>query len=412
MNEDIFAGEVEKASNELQQQESSSSRENLPSELQDELANIESLVGMNPDVVNSKEYQDLMAKVEKHNSSQAEESEEEEEEYEEEEVENESEEEEEELEEEEEEEEEDFEDDVFGLTKGKGKKGKRVNLEFEVPEEMNELLNTKYGIKDAETFFGSVDTWRTQAQEASGVQKQLDALTSDIQNLPPDLRTSISLWAEDGDYTTPFTKGLRLDFGSNFENQDVESLVEHYLEDEYNSLVNSLEKEKIDEDEFDDKIDLLARSTRKLFTQEKKALVEERVQYEKRQADLEKKAKSSALNSVEALSKAYPNFRKAELNKVRNVLVEGKVDGLFFNADGTYTENAAEMVANAMFGSKMKKTMETLAMRRGESKANEKIVDSSPKKIRGKKSSGSKGKANSKPVQHLSSVIVNDDPYA
>lgn len=409
--DDIFAGEVDKASEELQQnQQSQEARETLPSELQDELSNIESLVKMNPSVVETPEYKDLMARVESH-STQASDEEEEEEEEEDVDVDEDEESDEESEEEEDEDEDEDIED-VFGtVTKGKNK-SKKVKIDFDVPEEMEKLLNSKYGVEDAATFFGSVDTWRTQAQEGTEVQKKLEAITSDIQNLPPDLRNAISLWADGEDHTVPFSQGLRLDFGSDFEEQDVESLVEHYLSDEYERLVKSFNNDKIEEEEFNDKIDLLARSTRKLFTQEKKALVDERVQYDKRQADSAKKAKSSALDSVEALSKAYPNFRKSELNKVRNVLVEGKVDDLIYNADGTYSDNAAELVANMMFGGKMRETIEKLAMRQGMSKANADIVDSSPKKLKAKKQSSSKGQAKSAPVQHLSSVIENNDPYS
>jgi CHAT domain-containing protein len=169
--------------------------------------------------------------------------------------------------------------------------------------------------------------------------------------------------------------------------------------------------EEMSEEEFDDKMGLLARSTKQLFTQEKKALVDNRAQYEASQENNFKNLKQSALDSVESLSKSFPNFSKSELNKVRNYLVEDKVDGLFYKSDGTYTEAAAEMVANALFGGKMRDTIETLAKRRGESEANMKTVDSSPKSIRKQKNAQS-GKVDMKAVQHLSTVVNNSDPYA
>ena len=101
---------------------------------------------------------------------------------------------------------------------------------------MQDMLESRYGVKDASTFFGSVDSWRQQAQEGSEAKNQLDSLTSDIQNLPPDLRTAISMWADGEDHTAVFTQGLRLDFASDFEEQDVESLVEHYLPEQYEKL--------------------------------------------------------------------------------------------------------------------------------------------------------------------------------
>jgi hypothetical protein len=394
MAEDVFEGVVEDASSEIQDSQGQMNISELPSELQEQYSNIQSLVEMNPDVVNTDEYKDLVAKIDSYHSGQASEDEEyDEEEYEEDEDDDE------EYEEDEEDEDEDEEDDitdVFGIT-AKTPKQKKVELPFEVQEEMLDFMASKYGVEDPGKFFESVNTWRSQAQEGADVKKNLEALTSDIQNLPPDLRESIAKWADGEDYSSPFTQGGRLDFSEDFDEQYIESLVEHYFPEEYDELV--------------DKMTLLARSTRKLFTQEKKAIVDERVQYENNQANFHKSLKTSALDSVQTLSKAFPNFSKSELSKVRNYLVEGKVDDLFYNADGTYTEAAAEMVANALFGGKMRETIETLAKRRGESEANMRTVDSSPKSIR-KQKSAQAGKVNVKAVQHLSTVVSSDDPYA
>jgi hypothetical protein len=414
MAEDVFEGVVEDASNEIQDSQGQMNISELPSELQEQYSNIQSLVEMNPDVVNTDEYKDLVAKIDSYHSGQASEDEEyDEEEYEEDEDDDE-EYDEEEYEEDEEDEDEDEEDDitdVFGIT-AKTPKQKKVELPFEVQEEMLDFMASKYGVEDPGKFFESVNTWRSQAQEGADVKKNLEALTSDIQNLPPDLRESIAKWADGEDYSSPFTQGGRLDFSEDFDEQYIESLVEHYFPEEYDELVDKYESnEDMTEEEFEDKMTLLARSTRKLFTQEKKAIVDERVQYENNQANFHKSLKTSALDSVQTLSKAFPNFSKSELSKVRNYLVEGKVDDLFYNADGTYTEAAAEMVANALFGGKMRETIETLAKRRGESEANMRTVDSSPKSIR-KQKSAQAGKVNVKAVQHLSTVVSSDDPYA
>jgi hypothetical protein len=413
--EDIFEGEVENAQEEIKQEDLQSAVQDLSPELQEQFGNIQSLVKMNPDVVNSDEYKDLVAKIDEQNSGQAsEEDEYEEDEYEDEEYEDEEYEDEDEEYEDEDEDEDADEDieDVFGVTNSKSKRAKKVKIDFDVPEEMEELLNSKYGIEDASTFFTSVDTWRKQAQEGGEFQSQLEALTSDIQAMPPDLRTAITMWADGDDHTAVFTQGLRLDFASDFEDQDVESLVEHYLPEEYNLLVRAFNNEELEEDEFDDKIDLLARSTKRMFKGQQEALVTERADYEKQQANLQKEVKSSAISSVEALSKSFPNFSKSELSKVRNYLVDGKIDSLIYNSDGTYREEAAEMVANMMYGGKMRETIEKLAKRRGESEANQKLVDSSAKSVKKRKSSGTNRGSAPRAVQHLGSVITNDDPYS
>jgi hypothetical protein len=398
----IFDDELENAMEEVAPQEQGIASEELPSEIEEQLGQIEDLIKIDPSFKDSQDYKDLMAKIEEMESDQADD-EYEEEEYEEEEYEEDEEDE----DEEEDEVVEDY-DDPFGVL-SKPKKSKPVRLGFEVQDEMTDYLASKYGVEDPEKFFESVNTWRTQAQEGAESVKNFEALANDIQSLPPDIRQTITLWADGEDYTSVFTNNE--DFESDFNNQYVDSLVQHYLPDEYNNLIDSLDNEDISEEEFEDKLTLLARSTKRSFNDEKKALENERAEYFERQQKSSELLKESALSSVESLSKAFPNFSKSELDKVRQVLVEDRVDDLFYNADGTYTEAAAEMVANAMFGGKVRDTLQKIAERRGESEANQRIVDSSPKRVRKQKSSAGKAGVNTKAVQHLSGVF-KDDPYA
>ena len=148
-----------------------------------------------------------------------------------------------------------------------------------------------------------------------------------------------------------------------------------------------------------------------MFNTDKQALDEEREQFTQRQKNEFQTTKKSALLSVENLSKAYPNFSKTEVAKIRNILVEGKIDNLFTKADGSYNEDAAELVAYAVYGKKMLESVKKVAERRGESKANQRIVDTSSKQLRKQKVSGNDQNFSSKEVQHLSSMFKND-PYA
>jgi len=387
MSNDIFEKEVEKAA---QFEDFSSGTEGLDAESQEQLRQIEALAQMDPSFASSQEYKDLMAAIE--NSRQADkEEEEEEEDY-----------------EEEEEEEED--DDVFGLTKEE-KTQKEIKLNFQPPREMLAFLNSRYGVKEAEKFFSSVDTWRKQAQEGAEVERMYDALSQDLQAMPAEIKMAVQKWANGEDYMSAFEMNQRLDFSTSWDNQDVEGLVQHYLSEEYDELISRLEEGDIDEDEFEDRMVLLARSTKRMFTEDKKALDEEREQLLDRQKNEFQTMKKTALLSVENLSKAYPNFSKSEVSKIRNVLVEGKVDDLFVNPDGSYKEDAAELVAYAMYGKKMLESVKKIAQRKGETEANIKAVDSSPKTVRKSRSAASPSGINVDAVKHLSGVFKGD-PYA
>jgi hypothetical protein len=92
-------------------------------------------------------------------------------------------------------------------------------------------------------------------------------------------------------------------------------------------------------------------------------------------------------------------------------LVEGKIDSLFTKSDGTYNEDAAELVAYAMYGKKMLESVRKISERKGESKANQKIVDSSPKTVKKQKAAGGNQGLGMEAVGHLSGVFKGD-PYA
>jgi hypothetical protein len=391
MSDDIFEKEVENAVSDLSGGEVQGIEDFTP-EMQDQLRQIESLAALDPGFASSQEYKDLMTAL-GNSSSQASDDEE----YEDEDSED------------SEEEEED--EDIFGIMKTP-KKQKEIKVPFDAPKEMVSFLNSHYGLNDVNKFFSSVDAWRNQAQEGSEVKKDFEALSADLQAMPPEIKMAVQLWANGDDHMSAFEMHNRLDFSADFGEQGVENLVQHYLTDEYNELVSDYEDGKIEEEDFEDKMILLAKTTKRMFTEDKKALDEEREQFLNRQKNEFQTMKKSALLSVEGLSKAYPNFSKSEISKIRTILVEGKVDNLFMKSDGSYNDDAAELVAYAMYGKKMLESVKKSAERKGESKANQKLVDSSPKSIKKNKATGSNSSGVPMDmVGHLSGVFKGD-PYA
>lgn len=389
MSDSIFDKEVENASAELSGSVDFNQLDLTP-EMEDQLRQVEALAQMDPSFANSREYKDLMTAVA--DSQQASDDDDEEED-----------------DDSSDEEEEDDDSDIFGITKPKKDKGPVLN--FQPQKELIDFMNSHYGIRDAEKFFSSVDTWRNQAQEGSEVRKEYDALSSDLQAMPPEIKMAVQLWANGDDYMSAFEMSQRLDFSDVWENQTTEGLVQQYFPEEYNELMNLFDEGKIDESDYEDKMILLAKTTKRVFTEDKRALDVEREEFINRQKNEHQMMRKSALLSVDNLSKAYPNFSKSEINKIRGILVEGKVDNLFVNSDGSYNEEAAELVAYAVYGKKMLESVKKIAERQGESKANQRIVDSSPKAIKKQKGTGSNQPMNLQAVGHLNGLFKND-PYA
>lgn len=367
-------------------------------DLDAQIAQIESLAAMDPSVLESQEYKDLKAQL---SSGQATSSKKDEEENE---------------EKEEEDEDEDDPgldaDNPFFAEKTPQKKVKEIPVNFDVPKEFVDIMKNHFGVNELPTFLNSVQTWRHQAQEATELRKMQDAIDADLKALPYEIKMQIDAWSKGEDYLKPVLEMKRLNYDEDFSKQDIESLVERYLPEQYDEFLVQLEKGDITEEEFTKQIGLLSKATRKMFDGDKQAFKQQREEYAEQIEKQQKQFEKSALLSVEAFSKTYPHFSKAELSKVRSTLVEGKLDDLFFNPDGTYKPEAAEFIAFALNGKKLLDTVKGKAKREGISEANKKIVDSSPKTLKSSKSTGEgQGRVDMDAVAHLQGAFKKD-PYS
>lgn len=387
--------------------------ERTPEELEADIRQIEALAQLDPAIREMPEYKNLLETFEKVKGDEGEEDESDEgEPIPKENVEDKVEEDEEEKEEEGEDDEEE-EPDVFGITSKKGAK-KKESVDVEIDGELKEFIEKNYSIKDADTFFSSVDKWRNDSQELSKVSQEYEDISEGLQSLPQPIKDAITAFSNAEDYHSAFmNSGGRLNYELDFEEQDKESLVQHYFSKKLEKLESRLEDGDIDEDDYDDRVNDLYDSAERLYNTDKK-------EYEKQRADLidqQKRElqsfKQSANSSVELLKKTYPDFSKANLQRVKQRLVNGEIDSLFQNKDGTYKEEAAEMLAMAMFGKDVIQKLIEKAEYKGASKANEEIVrkgDKKPKKT-------SKSQTQRKEVEamdaisHLNSQFVKD-PYS
>jgi hypothetical protein len=403
MSDENFDKEVELASGQVSEGKSDQANDagDVSPEMKEQTRQLESLVKMDPDFANTDEYKDLMSSIEKSKeevlgNKKDNKEEEKEEEQEDDAVDSDD--------------QSDDQNDVFGISKSKKKK-KDFSVDFDIPDEMASLISSKFGVDDPSKFFSSVDKWRTQAQEGADASKEYEALSSDLQSMPVEIKQAIQMWANGDDYANAFNTNQRLDFSGSFKDQDPENLVQHYLEDEYNGLVDKYNEDKLSDSDFEDRVNLLARTTKRMFNQDAQALETEREEFVEKQRAESKALKESAILSVENLGKAYPDFSRSEITKIKRVLVDGSVDNIFVNSDGSYKEDAAELLAYAMYGKKLMESARNKAERQGESKANLKTVDSSPKNVRRQKSSDQKRGMNMDAVSHLAPAFKKD-PYA
>lgn len=312
-------------------------------------------------------------------------------------------------EQEEEEQEEVDDDDVFGIFKGEEQE--EVDVKFN--EDMMRHIKEKYSIGDSNKFLKSVDTWRNQAQEGTEYREKFNEIEDGLISLPGPIKSAISAFANGEDWNSAFgSTQSRLDYSDVFTNQDKEAVVQHYFGEKYEKLQDKLEDESIDEEDFAERYDELHEFSEKFFENDKKGFEKQRAKYTEEQDRIEKVRSGSIKSSVESLKEQYPNFSRADLQRVEQRMVDGNIEEPFYEKDGSYKAEAAEMMAFAMYGKRIMKALLNRATKDGTSSANETIVQRGNKKMRkASKNTSPEGKQNVDAVSHLNSHF-DDDPYS
>jgi len=302
-------------------------------------------------------------------------------------------------------------EDLFGVTVKPVKKEK-IKLDFDIPTELNEVVKKKFGVEDIPTFLSSAETWREQAQEGAKIKEQYESIIADLNSMPPNLSMAIQSWVNGEDYAKVLDQ-QRLDFNVSFEKQDKTVLVQHYLSEDFQE-----EKEKLDNgdstpEEFKRAIELLSKSAKKLFEGDKQSIETQRVQYESKLRENEKKLKQSSLDSVKSLRQHFPLFNNSEVDKIQNVLLNKEVDALLYNPDGTYKIDAAKKTAFIMFGDKMLEQIKKQAEKKGEGKARREVVDNSDRTIKANaQKQAEKGKTDEFGQRIQMATNKPDNPFA
>ena len=373
---------------------SESNAERTEDDIQSDIKQIEALAKIDPSIKEMDEYKNLVDLANESKGDDVEyedEDEDEDVEYEDEDVEY-----------------EDEDEDVFGITRAS-----QENYEtFEISDDVADFIEDHYGIEKVDTFFDSVDKWRTQAQKATETTEEYEDLLDGIQSLPQEIKDAITAYANAEDYHEAFgAAGGRLNYNNSFKDQKKESVVQHYFKDEVKKLNNKLDEGDIDDIDYDDRVEMLYSSSKRLFEQDQKVFNERRADLQAEQEVNYKAFKESVSSSVYTLKEEFPNFSNKDLNKIRKHLVDGTVGNLFYNEDGTYTDDAATMLAMALYGGDVMQDLLEEATAQGESEANKRMVKRGNRRPRSGGTQQAQSSEAINAVSHLNSSF-SSDPYS
>lgn len=271
----------------------------------------------------------------------------------------------------------------FGIKIHKKEEKKGAKIDIKSFDELPSVLKSKYGqdIKDVKAlpkFLETVDKWRSDSQSLDKATKEKDNAINIIQNLPPELFDAVKMHYDGQDFRKAFEGNVKLDFSKAVDKQKPQSLVNAFYPGEFTD-------EDFEADEPSDKLKIAIKASQKEYNSEKTAR-EQRAKNHIETADRKDKAyKQSVQSSVNALKSAFPDMLPDVQSDVEHTLSSGALINEFFNSDGTYKPEAAEMLMLAKHGKEVISQLMEIAQLRGESKANEEIVMRSPSTPKGKK---------------------------
>jgi hypothetical protein len=316
-------------------------------------------------------------------------------------------------------------------TKGEEKEGKATNpfglktnkqnskqpnpaLDKIDQEALKEVVKS-FGAEDPNKFFEEIiPKWRTDSQSLAKVQEDYDGLNEELGKLPDDLKTALLAYANGHDWRESVAAiGSRPDFNQAYEKLDKQNVVKFYYPDKYKSLLQKFEDGDYDEEDLEERIDMLRDAAKPLFERDKGQFENKRADIMRNAEESEKNLRTSVSGSVDALKKEYPDFSNAEIQRIRQFLVKGNVEDLLKEKNGAYKENAAKFVAFALYGEDLVKDLLNQAENRGESKANLEIVERGKKTIQSSKAiENAEKQATNEAVRHLSYMQQSKNPYA
>jgi hypothetical protein len=281
-------------------------------------------------------------------------------------------------------------------------------------EALKEVVKS-FGAEDPNKFFEEIiPKWRTDSQSLAKVQEDYDGLNEELGKLPDDLKTALLAYANGHDWRESVAAiGSRPDFNQAYEKLDKQNVVKFYYPDKYKSLLQKFEDGDYDEEDLEERIDMLRDAAKPLFERDKGQFENKRADIMRNAEESEKNLRTSVSGSVDALKKEYPDFSNAEIQRIRQFLVKGNVEDLLKEKNGAYKENAAKFVAFALYGEDLVKDLLNQAENRGESKANLEIVERGKKTIQSSKAiENAEKQATNEAVRHLSYMQQSKNPYA
>jgi|WetSurSiteA1Bulk_404760.scaffolds.fasta_scaffold05562_2 hypothetical protein len=199
-------------------------------------------------------------------------------------------------------------------------------------------------VKDLVPVFHQLKEAQEKAKEADQFKQIIETQTSILNNLPPDVALIMNAAIQGEDYKTVIQKLQRkttLDYEKPFESQDPVRMVNLYTN-------KSHTKETFDA--LDETVkDTLLDAVKLKFDTDRNDLVNFEANTKKATEERQKRFSASVESSIAKMILSNPTMGKAEIDRVRQIMLYG-IGDVLFTKEKTYSPDAAEKVALMEYG--------------------------------------------------------------
>lgn len=236
----------------------------------------------------------------------------------------------------------------------KDKTEKSIFFSKETPSETTHDLTTMEGIKafvqenygtdNVQQAFNKAIETSEYAEKVKELEKHNEEVQEFLVNLPEELYDSMEAYHQGRDWKAALSKATsKVNFTKAYEQNNEQDIVNHYFPNDFNA------------DDFADKSnnDVLQKAiniAKRSFERDASIAAQEKANIAREIQEKTAAVKESVETSIKNLKKTFPEISENAVKKIHKAMVTGDYKSIFFNADGTFTKEAAKSIALALYG--------------------------------------------------------------
>ena len=235
-------------------------------------------------------------------------------------------------------------------------------------EGVKAYFKENYGTDNLQEAIQSIGETKSASEKIAALTQQNEEVQEFLVGLPDDLYSAMEAHYNGLDYKAELAKAnSKVDFTKPFTSNNEVDVVNHYFPGDFGA------------DDFVDKADndMLQRAikmSQKSFERDAMIAAEDKAALTQSMSEKTAAVRSSIDTSIKHLKKNFPEISESAVDKIQKAMVSGSYKSIFFNKDGSFTNDAAKSIALAMYGDQEIRNKATGAARQAANKVVEDVI--------------------------------------